>query len=214
MKPKSPASLRPAFTTREALALGTLLAAAPAMAAETPAPADKKDETKPEGETQSLGELVVEAIRDTLYKPEKLQSVKYTEPLRDIPQTITVVPQEVIKEQNASTLRDVLKNVPGISIQAGEGGVPNGDNMSIRGFNARTDLFVDGVRDTGGYTRDPFNLAQVEVAKGPASANNGRGSTGGIINQVSKVPRLDPSYDGIFSAGAGPLFRGTEVTLK
>jgi len=206
MKPKSPASLRPAFTTREALALGTLLAAAPAMAAETPAPADKKDETKPEGETQSLGELVVEAIRDTLYKPEKLQSVKYTEPLRDIPQTITVVPQEVIKEQNASTLRDVLKNVPGISIQAGEGGVPNGDNMSIRGFNARTDLFVDGVRDTGGYTRDPFNLAQVEVAKGPASANNGRGSTGGSVNLASKAPTREAFTD--LSVGAGSDYYG------
>ena len=206
MKPKSPASLRPAFTTREALALGTLLAAAPTMAAETPAPADKKDEPQPEGETQSLGELVVEAVRDTLYKPEKLQSVKYTEPLRDIPQTITVVPQEVIKEQNASTLRDVLKNVPGISIQAGEGGVPNGDNLSIRGFNARTDLFVDGVRDTGGYTRDPFNLAQVEVAKGPASANNGRGSTGGSVNLASKTPAREAFTD--LSLGGGSDYYG------
>lgn len=69
--------------------------------------------------------------------------------------------------------------VPGISIQAGEGGVPAGDNLSIRGFNARTDLFIDGVRDIGGYTRqDNFNFEQVEVVKGPASAYSGRGSTG------------------------------------
>jgi catecholate siderophore receptor len=206
MKAKSPASLRPAFTTREALALGTLLAAAPALAADAPAQTDKKSDPKPEGETQALTDLVVEAARENLYKPEKLQSVKYTEPLRDVPQTITVVPQEVIKEQNASTLRDVLRNVPGISIQAGEGGIPNGDNMSIRGFNARTDLFVDGVRDTGGYTRDPFNLAQVEVAKGPASANNGRGSTGGSVNLASKAPTREAFTD--LSVGAGSDYYG------
>ena len=83
------------------------------------------------------------------YKPETLQSPRYTEPLRDVPQTITVVPRAVIEQQNATTLRDVLRNVPGISFQAGEGGVPAGDNLSIRGFNGRTDLFVDGVRDFG-----------------------------------------------------------------
>ena len=78
-----------------------------------------------------------------------LTSPKYTEPLRDTPQTITVIPESVIQAQGATTLRDVLKNVTGISIQAGEGGVPSGDNLSIRGFNARTDIFVDGIRDTG-----------------------------------------------------------------
>ncbi|MET0551764.1 MAG: TonB-dependent receptor plug domain-containing protein, partial [Vicinamibacteria bacterium] len=109
-----------------------------------------------------------------LAKPE---SPKYTEPLRDIPQTITVVPQAVIAAQGVSTLRDVLRNVTGISMQAGEGGVPAGDNLSIRGFNARTDLFVDGVRDFGGYSRDPVTLEQVEVTKGPGSTYTGRGAT-------------------------------------
>ena len=115
-------------------------------------------------------------------------SPKYTEPLRDMPQTITVIPASVIQEQNATTLRDVLRNVPGITIQAGEGGVPAGDNLTIRGFSARTDMFVDGVRDFGGYSRDPFNIEQVEVTKGPASSFAGRGSTGGSINLVSKAP--------------------------
>jgi catecholate siderophore receptor len=124
-----------------------------------------------------------------------VSSPKYTEPLRDIPQTISVIPQEVMKEQGATTLRDVLRNVPGISIQAGEGGVPLGDNLSIRGFAARTDLFVDGVRDFGGYSRDPFSVEQVEVTKGPSSAVSGRGSTGGSVNMVSKAPRLDSSND-------------------
>jgi catecholate siderophore receptor len=194
-------------SAREMLALTALLASGSAVAAETPAqPQDTSADQKQEGETQTLGEMVVEAIRDSLYKPEKLQSPKFTAPLRDIPQTITVVPKEVIKEQNAATLRDVLRNVPGISMQAGEGGVPNGDNMSIRGFNARTDLFVDGVRDFGGYTRDPFNLEQVEVAKGPASANNGRGSTGGSVNLASKAPGKDAFTD--VSLGLGSDYYG------
>ena len=76
------------------------------------------------------------------------------------------------------TLRDVLRNVSGISMAAGEGGGgPGGDNLTLRGFGARNDIFVDGIRDTASYTRDTFNIEQVEVVKGPASAQTGRGST-------------------------------------
>lgn len=121
--------------------------------------------------------------------------------LVDAPQTVTVIPEAVIEQRNATTLRDVLRNVPGISMQAGEGGVPNGDNLTLRGFNARTDIFVDGVRDLGGYFRDSFNLQSVEVVKGPASAQAGRGSTGGIINQVSKQPQLNRFMDANLGLG-------------
>jgi catecholate siderophore receptor len=121
-------------------------------------------------------------------------SPKYTAPIVDIPQTITVIPKNVIEEQGATTLRDVLRNVPGLTIAAGEGGTPAGDNLTLRGFSARNDVFVDGVRDLGPQSRDPFNLEQLEVVKGPASAYTGRGSTGGSINMVSKQPQLDPLY--------------------
>src|SRR5262245_6033203 len=97
-------------------------------------------------------------------------SPKYTEPLRDTPQTITVIPKAVIEEQGATTLRDVLRNVPGLTMTAGEGGVPAGDNLTLRGFSARNDIFIDGARDLGPQSRDPFNLEQVEVVKGPGSA--------------------------------------------
>ena len=144
------------------------------------------------------------------FKPETVQSPKYTEPLRDIPQTITVVPRAVIQQQNATTLRDVLRNVPGISYQAGEGGggLP-GDNLSIRGFNARSDLFVDGVRDFGAYTRDPFNIESVEVTKGPSSSYAGRGSTGGSVNLVTKAPGLDSFYGADLGFGTDDFKRGT-----
>lgn len=138
-----------------------------------------------------------------------LTSPKYTEPLRDTPQTITVIPESVIQAQGATTLRDVLKNVTGISIQAGEGGVPSGDNLSIRGFNARTDIFVDGIRDTGSYSRDPYNVEQVEVSKGPSSSYVGRGSTGGSVNMASKSPRLSRYNSFSLSAGSPSYQRGT-----
>ena len=134
---------------------------------------------------------------------------KLTEPLRDIPQTITVIPRDVIEEQGATTLRDVLRNVAGITFQAGEGGVPAGDALSIRGFSARTDMFIDGVRDFGGYSRDSFNVEQVEVAKGPASSIAGRGSTGGAINQVSKTPHLTPTAELTIGAGNASYQRST-----
>ncbi|MFD0892433.1 TonB-dependent siderophore receptor [Luteolibacter ambystomatis] len=212
MKPKS--NLRTAPTTREMLALSAFLATGTALAADAPAqPEPKKDEKKKDGETQqSLGDMVVEAVRQSLYKPEKLQTMKYTVPLRDVPQTVTVVPKEVIREQNASTLRDVLRNVPGISMQAGEGGGgPAGDNLAIRGFAARSDIFVDGIRDTagGGYIRDPFNFEQVEVTKGPSSSNAGRGSTGGSVNIATKTPHLGNNYDVMLGGGSDDYFRGT-----
>ncbi|MES1243399.1 MAG: TonB-dependent siderophore receptor [Acidobacteriota bacterium] len=137
-------------------------------------------------------------------------SIKYTEPLRDTPQTITVIPREMIEQQGATTLREVLRNVTGISIQAGEGGggLP-GDNLSIRGFAARNDIFVDGVRDFGAYTRDPYNIEQVEVAKGPASLYSGRGSTGGAINLSSKTPSAGAAHHATFGAGSDDYNRAT-----
>ncbi len=146
---------------------------------------------------------------DNSYKPEALSSPKYVVPLRDVPQTVTVIPRAVFQDQGATSLRDVLRNVTGISMQAGEGGTPAGDQMSIRGYSARTDMYVDGVRDFGGYSRDPFNLEQVEVSKGPSSAYGGRGSTGGSINMVSKAPQLAPSYAGSIGFGTDNFKRTT-----
>ena len=142
----------------------------------------------------------------------RVDSPKLTEPLRDIPQTITVIPRAVIEEQGATTLRDVLRNVAGITFQAGEGGVPAGDQLTIRGFSARTDMFVDGVRDFGGYSRDSFNIEQVEVAKGPSSALAGRGSTGGAINQVSKAPTAGSGCSTRRSAPATPATSAARST--
>jgi catecholate siderophore receptor len=142
-------------------------------------------------------------------KQEELESPKFTQPLLDTPQSVTIVPAELMQQQGVTTLRDALRNVPGISMQAGEGGVPAGDNLSLRGFSARTDLFVDGIRDFGGYSRDPFNLEQIEVIKGPASAQTGRGSTGGSINLSSKTAQADTFNNVGLSIGDDSLTRAT-----
>ncbi len=124
----------------------------------------------------------------------------YTEPLRDIPQSIDVVSQATMQQQNATTLRDALRNVAGISLAAGEGG-SQGDNLTVRGFSARSDLFIDGMRDFGSYYRDPFDVQEVQVLQGPSSMEFGRGSTGGVVNQATKVPGLNRFFSGDFDFG-------------
>ncbi len=96
-----------------------------------------------------------------------LANPKYTEPIKDTPQTISVIGRAVIEQQNATTLRDVLRNVPGLTMTAGEGGTPAGDNLTLRGFSARNDLFVDGVRDLSPQARDPFTWSRWKWSRVP-----------------------------------------------
>jgi catecholate siderophore receptor len=142
---------------------------------------------------QSLPEVRVRSTPDSGFRPESTGSATRTEtPLRDIPQTVNTVPQEVIRSQGATNLGDALRNVPGISYAAPEGGTQANNVYYLRGFPAGGDLFLDGIRDIGEYNRDLFNVEQVEVLKGPSSLMFGRGSTGGIIHQQSKTPTLWP----------------------
>src|SRR6202042_3173393 len=124
------------------------------------------------------------------------------------PQSIDVIPHEVISQQGVTSLQDALKNVPGITLNAGEGG-SHGDQVNLRGFQASDDFFLDGLRDTGFYTRDAFNLEAVEVYKGPASTLFGRGSTGGVVNQVSKAPQLGDFARGTVVGGTNAEARAT-----
>jgi catecholate siderophore receptor len=127
---------------------------------------------------------------------------------QDTPQNVTVIPQQLMTEQAVNNVQDALKNVPGITLNAGEGGT-HGDNINLRGFAASDDFFLDGLRDTGFYTRDSFNLEALEVYKGPASTLFGRGSTGGVVNQVSKSPQLSDFARGTVVGGTNSELRGT-----
>jgi catecholate siderophore receptor len=128
--------------------------------------------------------------------------------IRDVPQSVTVINRAVLDSQNATTLTEALRNTPGITLSAGEGG-QIGDNVNIRGYSARTDLFLDGVRDRGQYSRETFFLEAVEVLRGPSSMLFGRGSTGGVINQVSKQASLRDHTEIGLSAGTEAYYRGT-----
>ncbi len=126
----------------------------------------------------------------------------------DTPQSINVVPAEVIRQQGLNNLQDALRNVPGITLNAGEGGT-HGDLVNLRGFSAGDDYFMDGLRDTGLYDRDTFDYESIEVYKGPASTLFGRGSTGGVVNQVLKAPQLFPIDDFAVTGGSNGEIRAT-----
>jgi catecholate siderophore receptor len=136
------------------------------------------------------------------------ESPKYAQGALETAQTITEVSQRTMEQQGVTTLRDALRNVAGISLAAGEGGA-QGDNLTVRGFTARNDLFIDGMRDFGSYYRDPFNTQEVEVLQGPSSVTFGRGSTGGVVNQATKQPGLSRIISGDFDLGTDLTRRAT-----
>lgn len=165
--------------------LGALLMAASAGAwAQTPAAP----------ETKTLAPVVVKERAESPEGKDSLRATtttigKGTQELRDVPQSITVVTEKLIDDRNLDTVKDVLRNTAGISFLAAEGGE---EDIRLRGFSlaGTGDIFLDGMRDPAFYDRDTFNNDRIEVMRGSASMLFGRGSTGGAVNQVSKVPRL------------------------
>ncbi|MDP2411394.1 MAG: TonB-dependent siderophore receptor [Pseudolabrys sp.] len=129
--------------------------------------------------------------------------------VQDIPQTVTVINQQTLREQGVTTLDQALRNVPGVTVAIGEGnGGVNGDQFRIRGFQAKGDVYTDGLRDFGTYVRDTFAYEQIQVLKGPSSESFGVGTTGGAINNVMKKAKLGNFTDFEGTLGMGPLYRG------
>lgn len=153
-----------------------------------------------QGETESQGG----------YKSETVSSPKFTRPLIDTPQTVTVIRKEIIAEQGAASLTDALRNTPGITFQLGENGnTQSGDTIFLRGYDTQNSVFLDGVRDMGAAVRDTFNLEQIEIFKGPAGADNGRGATSGYVNLVSKLPLAEDAASSSVSYGSNDRRRVT-----
>jgi catecholate siderophore receptor len=149
-----------------------------------------------------LNEVKVNASADVPYKADKSASPKITQALVDTPKTIQVVKKEMLQEQGAISLTDALRNTPGITMQLGENGnTAAGDTFQMRGFSTQASTFVDGVRDLGAVTRDVFSVEQVEVIKGAAGADIGRGASSGYINLVSKLPTLEDAHEVMLSVG-------------
>ncbi|MDI9846764.1 TonB-dependent receptor [Rhodoblastus sp. 17X3] len=121
------------------------------------------------------------------YLSDRVASQKFTEPVANTPRTITILSKEVLADKNATSLRDVARTTAGLTLGAGEGGNAFGDRFFIRGFDARNDIFIDGVRDPGVSIRENFFTEQVEILRGPGSSYAGRGTAGGAINIVPKA---------------------------
>ncbi|WP_232492363.1 TonB-dependent receptor [Novosphingobium kaempferiae] len=159
---------------------------------------------------RSLGGVTVSDSAITEEPGRRLESPKRTRPVRDTPQTITVLTNEVIEQQNLLTLRDVLATVPGITFGAGEGGTGPNDNINFRGYSAANDITIDGVRDSAQITRtDPFNLEQIEITNGANSVISGAGSVGGNINIITKRPKADDAYVVTGGVGTDDYYRAT-----
>src|SRR5690554_765218 len=137
------------------------------------------------------------------YKADRVTSPKFTQPLRDTPQTIQVITKEVFSQQGASTLTEALRNSAGVgTFYAGENGnTTTGDAIYMRGFDTSNSLFVDGIRDIGSISRDLFNIEQVEVEKGPAGTDNGRSAPTGAVNLASKQPFLENATSATLTTG-------------
>lgn len=129
--------------------------------------------------------ITVTGVRDTGYNASETTAAKIPAELRDIPQTVDVVPEALLRDQRALSIQDALKNVPGVGLSHGDG---QRDQVTIRGFSAISDQFVDGFRDDALYFRDLSNIERIEVIKGPAAVLYGRGSSGGLINRVTRKP--------------------------
>ena len=151
--------------------------------------------------------VVVEGARDArAFGDTSMSLSRLPAELKDIPQSVIVIDKAVMESQGATSLASALRNVPGLTIGGAEGG-QIGTNINLNGFSARTDMFLDGVRDRGQYYRDTFSLDSIEVLMGPSSMLFGRGSTGGVINQVSKQPSLKAANEVQVSAMTTGLVR-------
>ena len=181
------------------------LSSAVLLALAAPAIAHADDAGAPARDVTELDGLEVQGDR-----VERASSPKYTAPLLDTPQTITVVTREVMDQQGLIGLRDILSTLPGITFGAGEGGGGYGDSVNLRGFSASNDITFDGIRDSAQYTRsDNFNLESIELVNGANSAYSGAGSIGGTINLVNKVARQGDQTTVTLGAGSDSFGRAT-----
>ena len=185
------------------LALGCIgfIASSPALAQDA-GPAD--------GEKRLGGMTVTDtAIEEEGYKAERIESPKAVAPLLDTPRSIVVIDKQVIKDTGSATLVDALRTVPGITFGAAEGGNPIGDRPFIRGFDSQGSTYLDGVRDIGAQTREIFAVEQIQVVRGSDSTLGGRGSAGGSLNIISKLPQRETFFAGSGSYGTDDYKRVT-----
>ncbi|WP_025587517.1 TonB-dependent receptor [Sphingomonas sp. UNC305MFCol5.2] len=192
---RSTPAASPAFL---ALACVGFIASAPAHAGP-----DGPDGPAADNDEQDRGQIVVTGQRQELVGP------KATAKLANTPRSVVVLPEEVIEQTGSASLAEALRTVPGITFGAAEGGNPIGDRPFIRGFDSQGSSFVDGVRDVAAQTREVFAVEQVQIVRGSDSTLGGRGSAGGSINVVTKLPVTGSFVKGSASFGTADYKRAT-----
>lgn len=160
-------------------------------------------------EASVLPEIKVTETAGSDFKADKASSTKFTAPILDTPKSITVITSEVMSQTGSATLVEALRTTPGITFGAGEGGNPTGDRPFIRGFDAQSSTYVDGMRDLGSQSREVFNLESVEVIRGSSSTFGGGGAVGGSLNLVSKAPLKEEMRAGSVAIGTDNYKRVT-----
>lgn len=145
---------------------------------------------------------------DAPYKTNRSASAKITQDLLDLSKSVSVLSEQVIHDSGATSFRDLMRTQPGVTLGTGEGGNAFGDRIFIRGFDARNDVYVDGVRDPGVGSREVFDIEQIEILKGPSSTFGGRGTTGGTVSLISKQPQMAGNF------GDVELTLGTDQTRR
>jgi catecholate siderophore receptor len=195
-------------TTAATLATGIALAL-PAISPSHAADADAF--AADAADARNLPTVNVEGHTVEGYKVDTLSGPKYLKPLVDTTQTIQIIPADLIQQQAAATLTEALRNSAGVgTFYAGENGsTSTGDTVYMRGFDSSSSIYVDGVRDLGGVSRDTFNVEQVEVTKGPSGSDYGRTAPSGSINLVSKQPTLRDGIGATASWGSSNQKRVT-----
>lgn len=198
---KHAAARQPRHRSTVALAAAVLAlpGAVPAQSAAVPAAASQAP-----AETTLPAVKVQAAAAESDYKADVVSSPKFTQPIVDTPQTISVIKKELLQQQAATSLTEALRNTPGVTMQLGENGsTQTGDSINLRGFDTSQSIFVDGIRDLGAVSRDVFDVDQIEVVKGPSGSDIGRGASSAYINLVSKTAHADGAF------ATGSLIAGT-----
>ncbi len=188
-------NVRLPFSLRSPLAAAAPLALACLVAG--PAPAAAAADAAADVAADVGAEIIVTGVREgsnphadpaAPYKIDRSASDKFARPLADTAKSISIIPKEVIQDSGALSVRDLVRTQSGVTLGTGEGGNAFGDRIFIRGFDARNDVYIDGLRDPGVTSREIFAVEQIEIVKGPSSTFGGRGTTGGAVSLVSKAP--------------------------
>ena len=189
-----------------AAGFGLFNAAALAQTPTAPATAASAAAARPETTLQPISVKAKAETDANSVRATASTIVKGNQDLRDIPQSVTVVTRKLMEDRRVDTLKEALHQTAGVSFIAAEGGE---EDVRLRGFSlaGSGDIYVDSLRDPAFYERDTFSYDRVELLRGSASMLFGRGSTGGVVNQVQKQALLADVSEVSFTAGSGEFVR-------